>query len=113
MYNGEANIYHENIETFLHKGLKSSEETQKQHTNITKITVPNENNFDTNQYEVLCNTSKDEGYIGTDATVALPKEEFSGEMTELDNKIRTLMVRGESMIKRRNGMIRVFVCQVC
>ena len=122
LYYGEANICHENLETFLHiakeldlKGLnkttvESSEETQKQYTEITKTPFSNENSFDTNQYKVRCNSSKDEGYIGTDATVAPHKEDFSGE---LDNKIKSLMVRGENMIKRRNGMIRVYVCQVC
>ena len=125
LYYGETNIYHENLETFLHiaqeldlKGLnqthgKSREEAQNQYNEITKRPFTNENNSNTNAHKVLCNSSKDEGNIGTDATDALPKEELSGDMMELDDKIRTLMVRGEKMIKRQNGMIRVYVCQVC
>ena len=125
LYYGETNIYHENLETFLYiaqelnlKGLnqtqvKSREEAQDQYNEITKRPFTNENNSDTNKHKVICNSSKDEGYIGTDATDALPKEELSGEMMELDDKIRALMVRGENMIKRQNKMIRVYVCKVC
>ena len=46
--------------------------------------------------------------------VALPKHKFSGDMMQLDEKVESLMSRGENMI--RNGakkMATVYVCKVC
>ena len=40
---------------------------------------------------------KDE--YGSDITNVIPKEEFSGDVKELDEKIKSMMGRGESMIK--------------
>ena len=45
--------------------------------------------------------------------VALPKKEFSGDLKELDDKIKSLMGRGENIIKKGNQMIKAYVCQVC
>ena len=42
-------------------------------------------------------------------SVALPNQEFYGEMEELDRKIDTLMGRGEKMINMRKS----YVCQIC
>ena len=46
-------------------------------------------------------------------SVSLPKEEFSGDLTELDEKIKSLIGQGENMIKKGNQMIKAYVCQVC
>ena len=46
--------------------------------------------------------------------MALPKQEFSGDMRELDEQIETMMGQGENLIKHgAKGMIRAFVCKVC
>ena len=93
--------------------MEDSEETPKQPNKMSVRTFPNQNNVDTNQDRYNFDSSLDEGPIGTDTTVAIPKEEFTGDMKDLDNKIKTLMGRGENMIKKGNGMIRAYVCQVC
>ena len=48
--------------------------------------------------------------------VAIPKQEFSGDFTELDQQIQTLTGRGENMVEYgriKKRMNEVFVCQVC
>ena len=125
LYYGETDIQQDNLENFLKiaeeldlKGLnqtqiEDSEETQKKPNTIPKRTHPNQNNLNTSQLGYNFVSSLDEGQIDTDTTVALHKEEFTGDMKDLDNKIKTLMSRGENMIKKGNGMIKAYVCQVC
>ena len=46
--------------------------------------------------------------------VAIPKQEYSGDMTELDEQIKAMMGRGETMVRgSKKEMIKAFVCQVC
>ena len=51
--------------------------------------------------------------------VALSKQEFSGNMQELDEQIEGMMGRGDNLVKKggkRNGewlMSKAYICQVC
>ena len=47
-------------------------------------------------------------------TVALPKLNFSRDMTDFDQQIDTMIARGEHMIEGlQKRLIKAFVCQVC
>ena len=47
-------------------------------------------------------------------TVALPKDELSGDLKDLDEKVKTMIGRGENMVKlSESRMIKAYVCQVC
>ena len=112
MYYGEANIYQENLDTFLSiaeelnlKGLDGGggktggsehEENQKQ---------PDNTHF-MKSAEVVSQSY-------SEMTVALPKKEFSGDMKELDEQIENMMVRGENVIKNGPKLSKAYVCQVC
>ena len=127
LYYGEANIYQENLDTFLSlagelklKGLTgggsngenspkhpllSPDKQRKNETFETKIAMPN-NSFLTQTYP------KDQ--IAPIMSVALPKHEFSGDIEELDKKIESMMARGENMIRKGpNGMVKAYICQIC
>ena len=43
--------------------------------------------------------------------LALPKEDFAGDLQELDQKVISMMVLGHNMLA--NGKQRASVCQVC
>ena len=73
--------------------IQGNEETQKQHNKVIKRKFPSQNDVDAIKHEFHFNSSQDEGQIGTDTTVALPKEEFTGNMNKLDDKIRALVGR--------------------
>ena len=58
--------------------------------------------------------------ISSSVAVALSKQEFSGNMQELEEQIETMMGRGDNMVKKgnrmRNGewqMGKAYSCQVC
>ena len=130
LYNGEANIFQENLDEFLNladelqlKGLNGTKyEGEENITNQTdKFPLPSTKGkndpFDTKvslQNKSLISESYSDEHFTSNMTVALPKHEFSGEMSELDGQIDTLMSRSETMVRGANKqMIKAFVCQVC
>ena len=50
-----------------------------------------------------------------DSFQALPKHKFSGDLNDLDEKVKSLIGRSENMVKYSNNrqMIKAYVCQVC
>ena len=50
---------------------------------------------------------------GPENAVDLTKQEFVGEISELDKLIHTMMSRGENMVKKGNLMTKAYMCQVC
>ena len=135
LYYGEANIYQENLESFLQiaedfklKGLNEDnrykrednedppEPTEKP-TPLKDATKKNKGKaiFDTG-YSELGSKKK----ISSKRAVALSKNEFHGTMKELDEQIKAMLGRSDNMIKKgdrmKNGdwkMIRAYICQVC
>ena len=120
LYYGETNIYQENLDTFLNiaeelklKGLNGGEDVGGEvtgngvcHTQQTfKPTVPRNGTHKTN---VTTGTRDAPSYISLDSelisedqvlpsmAVALPKQEFAGNINELDEKIATMIYRGEN-----------------
>ena len=127
LYYGEANIYQENLDVFLNiaeelqlKGLNGTEETETESkkASLPSTDIQRKNDlFETNisqQNNSPISQSYSEDHIASSMTVALPKHEFSGEMSELDEKIETMMVRSETMVRGpHKNMIKAYVCQVC
>ena len=52
-----------------------------------------------------------ENYDYSERAVALPKEEFLGDLQELDVKVMSMIVLGQNMLA--SGKQRASVCQVC
>ena len=48
-----------------------------------------------------------------EASVALPKVKFSGNMKELDEQVKSLMVLGHNWLPNRKQRLWANVCQVC
>ena len=135
LYYGEADIYQENLDTFLNiaeefqlKGLNGTEDgergedegnPQKKTYNPTVTRTGTNRNSDIFETEIssqnnsFTSQTNSEDQICLSTAVALPKYEFSGDMKELDEKIESLMVRGEHMIKQGAWNMTAYVCNVC
>ena len=136
LYYGEVNIYQDNLDTFLNiaeemklKGLNSEERTgggeyggnppnQVENPTFPSTVMQRKNDMSEaqkSQHNNSPNTqSYIEGYVNSSMAIALPKQEFSGNMNELDGKIETMMVRGENMVRQGGKqMTKAYVCQVC
>ena len=138
LYYGEANIYQENLDNFLNiaqelklKGLNG--EGHNETGNEPKFDehgvagrnkpepemfvkppflTPNKNHND-EQKPISMNHYVDryENHDDSERAVALPKEDFSGDLQELDQKVMSMIVLGQNMTA--NGKHRASVCQVC
>ena len=138
LYYGEANIYQDNLDTFLNiaeelelKGLKGEERREGKDgegrrdrlEKNAKKTVPNaslqkENHineiFITNENNLLLSKPDYEDHKNPNMAIALPNQEFAIDMTEVDQKIATMIGRGENMVEGlQKRMIKAFICQVC
>ena len=131
LYYGEANIYQENLDTFLSiaeeldlKGINGKggegEEDQinSEEINTTLKPAPKKKSFQNSNMATEINASLSQSYsndqhISSDMTVAFQKQEFLGDLKDLDDKIKTLMVQGENMVKKGIRNVIGYVCQVC
>ena len=141
LYYGEANIYQENLDTFLNiadelqlKGLNGEngggggvdEDSPEQTAKLTTLIDAPQKKKGTDrtmkpaQIDSLNSESGLNSQISSSIAVALSKQEFSGNMQELDEQIETMMGRGDTMVKTgkrmRNGewqMGKAYSCQVC
>ena len=123
LYYGEANIYYENIDNFLNitkelylkglhkeKGWRIEGEEKDDSKNIDKTTMQTPKMEPQTQ---LCSTPSKELH-SSETAISLPKDEFSGDIKELDEKINTMICRGENVVKngaRKNT--RCYVCNIC
>ena len=131
LYYGETNIYQENLDSFLNiaeelnlKGL-TREGSEKSNDTIN----PQENTrlSDESVLPLNQNTIEDKKIShdpqiahsmiqhnepeASEWAVARPKEEFSGDLQELDTRIRSMMLMGLNKLANRKD--RAYVCQVC
>ena len=51
--------------------------------------------------------------IDPEMTIAIPNQQYSENMKELDGQIETMMGRGESMITVGNQTRKAYACKVC
>ena len=121
LYNGEANIFEDNLDEFLAiaeelklKGLtgannftntgdpiyepsnKNEKQSKIKENNDKKIVSPNQCKQDLSPEEI-----KQEG------SLAIVKENISGELQELDEKIKTMFA------KSKHDGNRIYICKVC
>ena len=135
LYYGEANVYQDNLDTFLNfaeefqlKGLSATEdgrgEGEEDGKNITRqnfnLSVPSSADGQRHNNDILnmkiesqinlsTSQTNPEDQITYNMVVSPSKQDFSGDMKELDEKIQSLMSRGENMIKygAKNMFVRI------
>ena len=118
-YYGEANILHENLDTFLNisnkldlKGFNDKEEEFDNEEGEEKMHSKQTHTAATINLKTEAETQI--GKYESETVIALSTYAFSGDLKELDEKIKTVMGRGENMV--RNGakqMTRAYLCKVC
>ena len=136
LYYGEANVFEENLDNFLAlaeelklKGLSGSspldpkpKESKLEQNTISKKnrTIKKEDLFSaetmvpTNYQGVSLAEEEAAVEEGSQGVVALPSYTFTGEMQELDAKIKSMMAPSENMIQNgKSGQTRAHVCTVC
>ena len=134
LYYGEANIYQENLDTFLNiaeelnlKGLSggkggredegmeqelSSRPTEKP---IAMSAAPRKNISQPQSLnQPVLYKSYDKEQDNSKGVIALPKEEVPADLKKLDEMVNSMMNISENMVKFGEGrMAKGYVCQVC
>ena len=131
LYHGEANIYEEHLDRFLKiaeeiklKGLNGGEGGREPEKGNAQNHIKQTNNHSVKNTDTDRNIETVESNIELpniyllcenpeNSNIAVAKQNFSGNMKELDELIETMMGKSENMIKRGNQMIKAYVCQVC
>ena len=125
LYRGEANVYQENLDTFLAiaaelqlKGLTGEQEFKE---NEPRDAVPQNRNEALPQ---IPQTSKSNGQLPTkpetafcsetNGTVPLLKTTVDADLDQLDEQIKSMMDSTENFMTRKNGdRHRAYICKVC
>ena len=137
LYYGEANIYHDYLDSFLNlakeiqlQGLNVTEDegeeemedggTLTRHYDNTIAPTRIERKHDAfrtdteSQNGSHFSQTNSEEQISFDTVFPLPKYKFSGDMKELDVKIQSLMCLGENRIRHgAKNTDQAYVCKVC
>ena len=139
LYLGEANIYQENLETFLDiaeelklKGLnRECSNTTQNNPNLMEncadesvaqeseivgnqpLKSPNLNYIKHKKLSLNSQVENSVKYEDSEMAVALPNQDVLGELQDLDQKVMSMMVLGHNMIAKGNGKQRASICQVC
>ena len=113
LYYGEANVYQDNLDSFLAiaeefqlKGLtgKMDEEEIKEENPKPKVFHPTQKQYQPKQ------TGPNDIFKKYDNVVAIP-ENFSGDFKELDEKVNSMMEKSENLLP--NGQRKAHTCKVC
>ena len=133
LYFGEANVYQENLETFLViakelklKGLNGGGNTDAKEGEVyqyhkdtltarSALSLPNDIHEQVKIVKENLSVVSEpylNGQHGSEMSVAMSKQDISGDIHELDKTIETMMRRGENMSKSGNSMSKAYVCQV-
>ena len=124
LYRGEANVYQENLDTFLAiaaelqlKGLTGEQEFKE---NEPRDAVPQNRNEALPQ---IPQTSKSKRqlptkpetafYSETNGTVSLLKTTVDADLDQLDEQIKSMMDSTENFMTKGGQRRRVFICKVC
>ena len=129
LYYGEANISHENLDTFLNiaevfelKGLdggngrengKLPDITAVPNLTPKKKRVPNQSSIVPKKNVVLSNSYSNDQQLNSEMKVVLPKQEFFGDIEKLEEQTRSMIGRGKNMVKIGQKMIKAYICKVC
>ena len=126
LYYGEAKIDQENLANFLHiaeelklKGLEKN--TKQEQPDFTK---PLEDNFKTTKIEpfflesahsfseqIAFDTSIPSDKVLQEGVIAISNPSPSGDFEELDTRIKTMIIQGQTM--RKDGKLKNSACTVC
>ena len=129
LYHGETNINQENIDSFLKiadelslKGLTAGTEENKSKSNPkvsqpkadiktfnSKYSQPIAPEYYTSEQSSIINTLKEKSTEVS--TVAVSNISFSGDLHDLDEHVKSLMVPGQNMTP--DGKKKATACQVC
>ena len=121
LYCGEANVYQENLDSFLAiaeelqlKGLMGkTEDFVEDKTSLPKVTRPPTHN-DMRTPGALQNNKKlqkcNDFGAGTDKTVAV-QNDISVDLEDLDERVKSMMKKSEN--KLANGAQKADICKVC
>ena len=123
LYRGEANVYQENLDSFLAiaeelqlKGLMGKSESNMTEADVdTKnsllipASVNNEKIQENNRQTPRSQTE------GMDRRVAVPSEYFSGYLVELEEKVKSMMEKSQNPYigSNKTNPRRADVCKVC
>ena len=128
LYYGETNIFQDNLDSFLKiaeelslKGLTGgTEDTNDIDTNIVKKspTIKQSSKISKQGTEdELVKTDQNSKMLTSEEeifnvkTLAVSNISYSGELQDLDDKIKTMMIIGQNM--SQGGKQKAYVCQVC
>ena len=128
LYNGEANIYQENLDRFLViaeelklKGLAEGEQETKPEETFkpspqNKIVIKNEYipKLDPKKSNTVVFESNTDFPTAQDNTTVLADSKVAIELNTLDVQIKSMMILGENVISNgTKSLVRASVCQVC
>ena len=123
LYHGEANVYQENLDTFLAmadefqlKGLKKREDEEvetipKKIANRPISQGSANNTIATSKHKTTLQGSKNEFATSSITETAIALSNFSTDLVELDQKVKSMMTTSENKIDKQNG--RAKICEVC
>ena len=124
LYYGEANVYQDNLDTFLAiaeefqlKGLtgKADEEEVKEENQKPKVFHPTQKQFQLKQKgpngAVPSEEIASKIFQKTDNIVAIPNNFSNLDFKELDEKVNSMMEKSENLLP--NGQRKAHICKVC
>ena len=124
LYCGEANVFQENLDSFLAiaeemklKGLTGQQEMSKenikpmQNTMITRHSVKSEeSNLNTGQRNYVSKTDHAFSELNEDRTISA-QDFVAGDLQELDEKVKSMMENSPNLTP--NGREKAKMCKVC
>ena len=132
LYYGEVDIYQGDLDAFLNvaeeldlKGLNSGEEDSGEELRVkeeasnhvdkeTLIKAEQKSNANLQQPQNQPTNSESNANDHNSSKIMIGNGKFSGDLKDLDEKVKSMMDRGENMLKRsRGGMMKSYVCQIC
>ena len=133
LYHGEANIYQENLDSFLViaeelklKGLTGSENDEAARKPIENIdtniqTHRDKKKDDSKSYDQVhkitevfrSGVEEDNSYVTNNTVDLIENQVYASEIQELDDQIKSMMSKGETMCSGSQSHRRVSVCKVC
>ena len=123
LYHGEANVYQENLDTFLAmadefqlKGLKKREDEEvetipKKIANRPISQGSANNTIATSKHKTTLQGPKNEFATSSITETAIALSNFSTDLVELDQKVKSMMTTSENRIGKQNKRERI--CKVC
>ena len=127
-YCGEANIFQENLDSFLAiaeelklKGLMGQNDSKRENTQKELYSSPNAKKTEIKpvlkQATTSMNVSADQQLINVDydhhdQIVAIPKY-LSGNLQGLDEQVKSMIEKSQNLISNGKGQTRAYICKVC